>query len=537
MKKTMERGQICYLIIGLVLIFEILNLFYNSGIIAGWNERADKFKVYAKASRDDKTILAGDIYDKNGELLAETKFETITYYEPETYYEIEILENGEEKKVEKTRDILKEKEIIKTSYTNVMAYSQLLGYTGKRNLDLSADTMEEIVGDRNDYRLMAFLDEDLGEEYWGENNGLYAISDIDCGKGQSATLTIDNKIQTKTYEALAKQINESTEQGSAVVLDAKTGEILSMVAFPAYDFNELSDAKMKMITDEKETDLEPGYPVSYKNAKTPGSIFKILTEVSLIDHGLEDFKVEDMPFQVNGWQCNNAYSSVGDKIGYKLALERSSNVFFAQAALELGKENLKETAEKFMLTEDSNYISLDFGHVPYNWDLNVSEDVFAQTGFGQGKTELTTVHAAMIVQAIANDGVMMKPYLIDKLTDAEGKVVYTGTAEELSKATSKSTADKVTESMRLAAKYASSHYKGLGNTAAIFEKYQVAGKTGTAENGDKNDTVNAWFVSFAPADNPQYVVVVNQCKTNKGGYKMTETAAEIYQYLFEGLEQ
>ena len=514
MKKLTERGRICYLLVGLVLIFEIVNLFYNSGIVSGLNERADKFKVYAKALRDDKTILPGDIYDKNGVTLVENTYE-----------------NG-------------------TTYTNVLAYSQLLGYTGRRSLNPVADTMEEVVGKRADYRLMAFLDEDLEGEYWGAENGLYAISDINATKGQSAVLTIDDRIQTKTYEALAKQMSESTEQGSAVVLDAKTGEILSMVAFPTYDFNELSAAKVQMISDEKETELEPGFPVTHKNPTSIGSTFKILTEVCLIDHGMEDFKVEDIPFTVNGWECNNAYSSAGEKINHKTALERSSNVFFAQAALALGKENLKETAEKFMLTEDvfedsngdgiddenSQYLSLDFGHIPYNWDLEVSEDVFAQTGFGQGKTELTTIHTAMIVQAIANDGVMMKPYLVDKLIDSEGKIVYTGEEEKLSEATSKSTADKVTEAMLLAAKYASTHYKGLGNTAEIFETYQVAGKTGTSENGDKNDTVNAWFVSFAPADDPQYVVVVNQCKTQKGGYKMTETAAEIYQYLFEEME-
>ncbi len=518
MKKLTERGRICYLIVGLVLIFEIINLFYNSGVVSGLNERADKFKVYAMALRDDKTILPGDIYDKNGKTLVESTYE-----------------NG-------------------TSYTNVMAYSQLLGYTGKRSLNPVADTVEQVVGNRADYRLMAFLDEDLEGEYWGEENGLYAISDINSTKGQSAVLTIDDRIQTKTYEALAKQMSESTEQGSAVVLDAKTGEILAMVAFPAYDFNDLSSAKAQMIIDEKETGLEPGYPVTYKNAKVPGSIFKILTLVSLIDHGMESFTVEDTSFSINGWTCNNAYPSTGDKINYKTALEHSSNVFFAQSVLALGKENLKETAEKFMLIEDvfedsdgdgkddenSQYLSLDFGHVPYKWDLNVPDDIFAQTGFGQGKTALTTIHAAMIVQAIANDGVMMKPYLVDKLINAEGKTVYTGKAEELSEATGKSTANKVTEAMLLAAKYASTHYKGLGNTAEIFEKYQVAGKTGTAENGendDENDTVNAWFVSFAPADDPQYVVVANQCKTHKGGYKMTETVAEIYQYLFEEFEQ
>ena len=136
---------------------------------------------------------------------------------------------------------------------------------------------------------------------------------------------------------------------------------------------------------------------------------------------------------------------MGDEITYYEGMERSSNVFYAQAALELGADKLRETAEKFMLFEEKdgdNCLSTDFGLIRYNWDLDVQEEELAQTGFGQGKTELSTVYAAAITQAIANDGVMMTPYLVKKLTDADGKVVYTGKAEMLSKSTSASTANK-----------------------------------------------------------------------------------------------
>jgi peptidoglycan glycosyltransferase len=73
----------------------------------------------------------------------------------------------------------------------------------------------------------------------------------------------------------------------------------------------------------------------------------------------------------------------------------------------------------------------------------------------------------------------------------------------------------------------------------VFSRYNVAGKTGTSENGDVKDTINSWYVSFAPADDPEYVVVVNQCKTdNKKGFRMMPAAAEIYEYLFsEGKQQ
>ncbi|GFI51710.1 penicillin-binding protein A [Lachnospiraceae bacterium] len=506
-----KRIRKVYMTLGFVFIMELGILFYNSGTVVGMNIRADKLKAYAIASRDDNTVSPGNFYDRNGIILTENVMLT------------EIRHDKEGKQVEKT--------VRKTQYRDGKAYSQLLGYTGGRIIDMSVESVEKVVGRRDDYRLMAFMD----SNYWGDN-GLYTTTGANGDKGQDVTLTIDHKLQMEVYESLARQMDESAARGSAVVMNAKTGEILSMVAFPTYDFNDLGKAKEEMQSVEEETELEPGFPVTYKGAVAPGSIFKVFTAVALIDHGLEGFTVVDEPFIVNEWQCNNAYSSVGDEITYYEGMERSSNVFYAQAALKLGADKLRETAEKFMLFEEKdgdNCLSTDFGLIQYNWDLDVQEEELAQTGFGQGKTELSTVYAAAITQAIANDGVMMTPYLVKKLTDADGKVVYTGKAEMLSKSTSASTANKVTEAMRASARYSSTCYKGLGDMAEVFQRYKIAGKTGTAETGDENDSNNAWFISFAPADEPQYVVAINQCKTDKGGYRLMNTAAEIYEYLFE----
>lgn len=509
------RGRIrkTFLILGFIFILELGVLFYNSGTVKGVSERADSLKTYAVASREDDTVLPGDFYDRNGTLLAETVFQVEKEYD------------GEEKQ--------KEQRVRKTNYINGGAYSQLLGYTGKRMLDISSGTAEKVVSCRDACRLMSFMD----SEYWG-NNGLYATTGINGNKGQDVTLTIDHKVQMKVYETLSEEMDEKNTRGSAVIMNARTGEILSMVTFPAYDFNNLENAREEMHKAEEEKGLEPGFPVSYKGPVAPGSIFKILTAVALLDHGMEDYTVEDKPFEINGWQCNNSYYSVGDKITYYEGIERSSNVFYAHAALELGADKLRETAEKFMLFEEmeggeDTYLSTDFGHVRYNWDLDVREEILAQTGFGQGKTELSTVFVAAVTQAIANDGIMMRPYLVKKLTDVKGELVYIGEEETLSEAASVSTANKVTEAMQAAAKYSSISYEDLGNTAEVFQKYRVAGKTGTAETGDENDSNHAWFTSFAPADNPQYVVVVNQCRTNKSGYRMMKAAAEIYEYLFE----
>jgi len=513
----MKIDKMCsvYVMLGLVLIMELGYLFYNSSIVAGLNLRADKLKIYSNAVNEDESIVPGDILDRNGITLASTE-KCIVSRETE---------DGQQ--VEKTAKI--------TEYKDGMAYSQLLGYTGRRVYNPLAGAVEEVVGARNDARLMAFLDED----YWGEN-GLYKTTGEEGTKGQSAVLTIDSDLQETVCGILSNYMSSSENIGSAVVMDAKTGEILADVCFPTYDFNNLSIAQKAMNVDSETTNLEPGYPVTYKNAIAPGSIFKMLMAVALIDNDMADYQVSNDAYRVNdSWTCKNMYYSsnaiklgTGDMIDLETALNVSSNVYFAKAAVELGSEKVNEIAEKFMMKSEENGLLLDFGKVKYNWNTDVSDDVLAQTGFGQGLTEWTTIYAAMVTQAIANDGEMMKPYMVKNLVDEKGNKVYTGKAQKLSQATSEKTANLMTEYLRSTAKESCS-FHGLSKTGEVFEKYQVAGKTGTAENGDEQDTNNAWYVSFAPADNPEYVVVVNQAKTSKYGYQIMPAVADIYSYLFE----
>ena len=511
-----KRTGIVYVALCGIFLSEMAGLFYNSGIVKGMNERADRLKIYATASCEDAKVLPGDICDRNGKVLAQTEYKSF----------MKTLEDG-------NKDYVTARQ---TSYQNIEAYSQLLGYAaGNRKLDLFAENESDIVGERSGgYRLMKFLGD---ESYWGEENGIYKTTGVDGTKGQTAVLTIDDDLQNAVYNALRKEMS-TDEMGSAVVMDAKTGEILSMVSFPCeYDFNDLETAIQKMSEDEENTNTEPGYPVSYKNAKAPGSIWKVVMACALLDHGMGDFTADNTSFiDDSGWECQASTYNSGtlqveenDKIDLKTALETSNNVFFAQAALALGKTALEETASGFMLEQGIDHISTDFGYVMCNWDLE-DDNLLAQTGMGQGHLGLSTVYAAMIAQAIANNGKMMQPYLVKSFLDDDQKVVYEGKPEVLSKATSKSTAKTVTSYMESTAKEICQVH-GLTESAKAVEKYSIAGKTGTAEVGENAESNNAWFLSFAPADDPQYVVVVNQCKTSKQGYRMVSVATEIYEYL------
>lgn len=507
-----KRISAVCMVLGIMLIAEIAALYMNSGVVKGVNKRADNLKVYAKVEKDDESILPGDIYDRNGNALAVTDYV-----------------DGDEKNE------------VKTVYSNSMAYAQLLGYTGRHVFYPLAETAEDVVGSRNDARLMAFLD----ENYFDEDGSIYNTVNLDGRKGESAVLTIDDGLQNHVYEAMSNYISSTDDIGSAIVMDVETGAILADVCFPTYDFNNLEEAQQKMVEDQKNTGLEPGYPVTYKNPQAPGSIFKVLVAAALIDHDMEDFTVKNTSLQMDGgWICD-AYSyrtstldiENGDEIDLETALNISSNVYFAQAALALGEVRLNETAEKFMLTNDGDGFLLDFGEVRYNWNTDVAEDIFAQTGFGQGETEITTVQAAMIAQAVANDGNLMKPYMVDSIVDADGKTVYSGKPEKMGRATSKKASRILADYMRSTAQECCSLH-GLEYEKEVFDEYGVAGKTGTAETGDADNTMNAWYISFAPYDDPRYVVVANQCKVSgKEGSDMIPIVADIYNYLFTEFEE
>ena len=474
-KKTGFRARAAYITISAVLLIEMWMLYYNSGSTAGLNPKADQYRQAAITEADLNTIAAGDIYDRKGVKIVSNE------------------EPGED-----------------SIYADDYAYLQILGYTGPTKLV----TGLEVSDNQRDYRFM---------QYYRDN--LYKTTDIDGTKGQNFTLTLDHELQVKIQELLLNEM-ELEDSGSAVVLDARIGEILAMVSFPTFNANDLDTTIQTLDTSEKEEELR--YPISYKGQRVPGSIFKIVTAVSLIDNELENFTAQDKSFTVDDARMVNAYADPGDTIGYRDALIRSSNAYFARAALALGSDKLTETAKKFKIGE---YLELDFGAVNSSWDLEDTDSAnLAYTGFGQGKTLFSTMTAAMMMQAIANDGTMMEPDLVRQITDADGNVLQEGTEKVLSEVTGQDTADKITEALVATVDGEVPHIEGGSD---VYETYSIAGKTGTGENGDEEETDNAWFVSFAPANDPQYVVVVNQIKTHKWGYQMMDTAAEIYRYLFE----
>lgn len=476
-----KRSQSILFFVSLFMVILMVVMFWNSAIIESLNPKATTYKEQAIASADANTIAPGDIYDRNDVLLVTTK----SVGEPSVY-------------------------------ADDYAYTQVIGYSGSKVTYYNADG--EFEQRQLEYRLMEYYDND--------KNYLYQTADIEGKKGCSLTLTLDHNLQIKVAELLEAEVGRDN-RGSAIVMNVKTGEILAMVSYPTFNANDLQNSlvELQSVPEEKEV----YYPITHKGLEVPGSIFKVVTSVALIDNGYEDLLVQDTNFTVAGKDIVNSYTSPNDMISYKEALNRSSNVFFAQAGLILGADALEETAKKFLIGET---LELDFGTVASYWkiDSNNLANV-ADTSYGQGETLLSTMYAAMITQTIANDGIMLKPYIVAEVKNADGDVLQEGSIEMLSEVTSKSTADKIRDAM-LATTISHLQVVPDSENRAIYEKYSIASKTGTAEIGE-DDIYNAWYISFAPADDPQYVVVVNQCDTVKYGKDLMDTAAGIYEYLFE----
>ncbi len=346
----------------------------------------------------------------------------------------------------------------------------------------------------------------------------HSKSEEDNKRGADVTLTLDLSLQKKAYE-LIKDFD-----GSAVVLNAKTGEILALASSNTFDLSKIDDASYWEEINNSQGTLLPN---AYKNAVTPGSVFKIVTSKEIIEAGIAEEEINDDKgyLIVNGQKISNYKGQPSGTISYQEALVHSSNVYFMDRALKLGVSTMKKTAASFLLGES---IALDFDTIKSTFNLgDESDNMLASTAYGQGNTEVTPLQMAMITQSIANDGVMLKPYLFASAVDGKGnaaKYFTAGATEELTKTMEPNTAQTIREAMTAAAE----HYE----LSTVGDGYQIAAKTGTAETGRDNKN-HAWIVTFAPADDPQYVIVVNKLNTSDIGRTLAPVAEELYDQLFD----
>ncbi len=327
-------------------------------------------------------------------------------------------------------------------------------------------------------------------------------------KGGRVLLTIDPRAQQAAYDGLSAIPDI---EGAVVALEPDSGKILAMVSLPTFDPNKLAthdlDAEVSAYERLRDDPRQPLLNRSIQTRLPPGSTFKIVTAAAALEDGL----VQDADSQVPGgptFQLPQSSSVLdnggrdcggeGSTISLTQALAQSCNTTFLQLADRLGLEKLLDQAELFGFNSD--YLDDLAGQAESVFPDDMDRPQTALSGIGQFDVAATPLQMAMVVAGVANGGTVMKPYLVDQVLSPDLDVLDRTDPTQLSKAVSSSTASALTDAL------VETVASGTASPAQI-PGVNVAGKTGTAENCD--DCKNyAWFVGFAPAEDPEVAVAV-----------------------------
>lgn len=335
------------------------------------------------------------------------------------------------------------------------------------------------------------------------NDQLLAVSKISKILGSSTkeyghnlVLTIDHSMQELAYKELGDR------SGCVLAINPKTGAIIAMVSKPDFDPNEESLAENWNTL--VEDDNHPFLARATSGLYAPGSTFKMLTALAAVENGYEDMVFEDNgSVTINGKIFENQKGKEYGEIGIKDGFAYSSNVVFGTLGFKLGGSKLFNVARRFGFNDVFDF---DLEYMVSKFPQNINDDAQeAALAIGQGNMLATPLQMAMVTCGIANNGVVMKPYIVDRVVSKENRVVKKYKPTVLYEASDSLYTTKVVEMMVETVK---------NGTAKNLEKIKgvtIAGKTGTSEN-EKTDSDNnaqhTWFVSFAPAYDPEIVVVV-----------------------------
>ena len=323
-------------------------------------------------------------------------------------------------------------------------------------------------------------------------------------QGGGVSLTLNSQMQKAAAEALGNR------KGAVVALDATTGAVLAMYSSPTFDPNQLASSDAGAVSEAfSALSSDPNNPMLNRTISeryAPGSTFKILTTIALIENRIAD---PDMPMPSpvsttlpgTATEVSNIESSTcGDgEPTLTEAFARSCNTTFVLASEQLTNQQLVDVTNRFGFGRESQ-IPLTVTPSVFPADADAAQ--LAMSSIGQYTVQTTPLQMAQVAQAIANDGQMMTPYLIDSIVDADNQVVRTSTPTDAGRPISSETASKLRAMMESVV----SQPYGTGTTMAL-PNIAVAAKTGTAETGN-GDRANAWAVGFAPADNPRIAFAV-----------------------------
>jgi peptidoglycan glycosyltransferase len=468
MNKAMSKVFIVAVVLFVALV---VNLTWIMVVRAQWfQDRPENKRNIAKEMK----IKRGDIVGFDGSVIAGTERRSGYYY----------------------RD-----------YPNGTLAPQLLGYDSVQygRSGIESQLNDELTGQSSDLGVQNWVDKLLGRR----------------PKGANVKVTLVPAVQKIAQSELQGQ------KGAIIVLDPKTGALIASASAPTYDPANLEDRWATLSKD-------PAAPLLNRPTQglyVPGSAFKVVTASAGLDTGKvtpDTQFVDTGTYVVFGGKVTNYGGEVYGPNNFTYALTASINTTFAKVGNTLGRKRLIAGAQQYGFYQKPP-LPLPSGEIAasgrYGKKGLLSPDAFmdplavAWAACGQEKLLATPLQMALVAGGVANGGRVMKPYYLQEIVTSDGQVVSKAQPEQWLVATKALTASQLNTMMQNVVN------AGTGTRAAL-EGIQVAGKTGTAEKGDGTNL--AWFIGFAPAEDPQVAIcVVIEDTQSTGGEAAAPLAAAV----------
>ncbi|MFA6184260.1 MAG: penicillin-binding protein 2 [Parcubacteria group bacterium] len=433
-------------------------------------------------------------------------------------------------------------------YTDSLIFSNIIGYEGKIK-------KEELI-DNPDYLMTDSIGKKGLEKYYEKNlRGIPGKTNVEVDSmghvvrelgatnpvpGGDLILNIDSQLQKKIFDSLSGMLEkEGLKAGAALALDPRNGAVLAMVSVPSFDNNLFAqgisnDDYSKLLNDEN----KPMFNRAISGEYAPGSTFKPMMASAALTEGVinENTQIESRgSINVGGWSFGDWKAHGFTDVRRAIAV--SSDVFFYSigggygGVRGMGISNIKKYANLFGYGEASGIDTTGevAGFIPTEeW----KEKTFGEKWFvgntyhasiGQGYITATPLQIANSVAVVANGGTLYRPRLVSQIKETD-KTIY-NKAEIIRSSFIKSDILKVVrEGMRMTV---------TEGTAQLLKDLPVeaAGKTGTAQFGSEKKT-HGWFVSFAPYQNPEIVLVILVEGQKEEGYNAVPVTNEVYNWYF-----
>lgn len=338
--------------------------------------------------------------------------------------------------------------------------------------------------------------------------------------GDNVYTTLDVQIQ----QVADSQLN--IYKGAVVVTEVSTGKILAMVSHPDFDPNQIAEIWDGLVEDKNSSVLlnratQGQYP--------PGSTFKIVTALEYIRENPDtynDYSFNCIGYFRSGESRISCYHGTNHgQVGFERSFAKSCNSSFANIGMGLDKEAFQKTLDALLFNQPLP-VALTYTKSSASVVDNMSVSEMMQTSIGQGRTQITPLHLNMITCAIANGGVLMKPYVVDHVENDAGSIVKTFKPDSYGSLMTEEEAEILRGLM-------TSVVESGTATKLSGLSYTAAGKTGSAEYNDTKGDSHAWFTGFAPAEDPEVCVTIIVEGAGSGGDYAVPIARRIFDAYFD----